>query len=193
MARKRSFDSNVVLDQIMIYFWRHGFQATGFRELTTETGIKAQSLYNAYGSKNALYYQALEHYVAVTSEVADGIVASDQTWDNKVAALLILDWGKLPYPDGCMVISSLSEFDEIDPKLNEVSNKLFEHLTACFIKVLQPVADELRADLEIGGIATQLLTIHNGIQVAVRDNQYPTDIRQIVATTIQALRTEKTV
>lgn len=188
LARKRSFDLEVVLDQIMIYFWQYGFRKTGFRDLTTATGIKTQSLYNAYGSKDQLYYQALTHYVNVTNQTADQILETDQSADQKLTALLILDWGSRPYPPGCMVISSLSEFDQIDPKLHEVANTLFDHLTSSFMTVLNTMQADLRPDLELSAIAAELLTLHNGIQVAVRDNPDPTTIETITATTIQSIK-----
>lgn len=188
MPRKRSFDPAVVLDQIMISFWENGFQETGFRELTALTGVKSQSLVNAFGSKQQLYIQAMEHYVAVASDLADKIVANDQPGDQQLAALLVLDWGKLPYPSGCMVISSLGEADQLSSQLDAVANRLYRHLEHCFYRVLTRMTDQLRPGLSLDGLAAQLLTIHNGIQVAVQDNHYPANVDQIIATTLQTLK-----
>lgn len=187
MTRKRSFDTSEVLDTIMIYFWRNGYKETGFRQLTTETGIQAQSLYNAFGSKQKLYYSALEHYVDVASQLAGEIVKKDEQNIEKLRQLLILDWEDLPYPPGCMVISSLSEFDQIDPKLNDVANRLFNNLTNNFKQVLSLMAADLTPNVSIESIANQLLTVHNGIQVAVRDDKYSVDIDDIVTTTIKLI------
>jgi len=188
MPRKRSFDTTAVLDKIMVYFWENGFQDTGFRQLTAETGVQAQSLYNAFGSKEKLYLQAMEHYVVVASAMADKIVANDQTSDEQLAALLILDWGKLPYPSGCMVISSLGEADQITPQLDQVANRLYRHLEACFRQVLSTMTPELRSAPSLDALAAQLLTIHNGIQVAVQDNHYPANVDQLISTTLSLLK-----
>ncbi|MGP4115653.1 TetR/AcrR family transcriptional regulator [Levilactobacillus zymae] len=186
MPRKRSFDKAAVLNQIMVYFWRNGFQETGLRELTDLTGVQAQSLYNAFGSKEALYVQAMEHYVTVAIAKADQILASDLAAEEQIGALLVLDWGKLPYPAGCMVISS-GELDQVNPQLDAVANRLYDHLTICFQQVLTTLPD-LRPGLPIDGLAVQLLTLHNGIQVAVQDDHYPANVQQLITTTLQTLK-----
>lgn len=188
MARKRSFDPDEVLEQIMISFWQHGFQETGLRELTKATGVQAQSLYNAFGSKQNLYYQAMEHYVSVASQMADDIVATDRSGDEKIADLLVLDWGKLPYPAGCMIISSLGDVDQMADKLDAVANRLSAHLTACFRQILATMTTELNPALSLDGLAAQLLTLHDGIQVSVQDNRYSANVTQIIKTTLAAFK-----
>jgi len=188
LARKRSFDVDKTLDEVMIYFWNNGFERTGYRELTKATGIKSQSLYNAYGSKNELYYQSLMHYVTVTNNAADDIVQSSKTPEQKLAALLILDWKDLPYPKGCMVMSSVSEFDNIDSKLNKVAELLFEHLKSGFVEILTSMKKEIRSDLKIDDIADEFLILHNGIQIEVAREKSILNIQKIVATSIKSIK-----
>ena len=47
----------------MLVFWRKGFAATSMNDLCDAMGIRSPSLYAAFGSKEALYLEALEHYV----------------------------------------------------------------------------------------------------------------------------------
>ncbi|MDP4097797.1 TetR/AcrR family transcriptional regulator [Paenibacillus sp. P96] len=63
MARHKEFDMTEVLDRAMDHFWRHGYDGTSMQELVHHVGIKAQSLYNAFGGKRDLYFAALKHYV----------------------------------------------------------------------------------------------------------------------------------
>ena len=62
MGRARGFDEGAVLEQALACFWRHGYEACGVRELTDATGLKPQSLYNAFGSKRGLFLAALRRY-----------------------------------------------------------------------------------------------------------------------------------
>jgi TetR/AcrR family transcriptional repressor of nem operon len=63
MARPRSVEDETLLPKAMLLFWSLGYANTGIRELEDALGLKAPSLYNRFGSKEALFHAALEHYV----------------------------------------------------------------------------------------------------------------------------------
>ncbi len=44
-------------------FWRKGFANTSISDLTDELNINRFSLYNTYGDKQQLYYEALDAYL----------------------------------------------------------------------------------------------------------------------------------
>nr|WP_057929034.1 helix-turn-helix domain-containing protein [Burkholderia ambifaria] len=46
----------------MEVFWRLGYEGTPMTDLTAAMGIASPSLYAAFGSKEALFRQAVEHY-----------------------------------------------------------------------------------------------------------------------------------
>ncbi len=188
MARKLSFNSDVILEKIMIYFWKNGFEATGFRELTIATGIKTQSLYNAFGNKNELFYQALNRYVSTFSQLSTQIIQSNKTPEQKLRDLLIFDTKPANYPQGCLVVNSLAKLDQIDPRLTQIANKQFDELAANFMLVLTSMKHELRADLPIETLASELLLLHNGIQQVIRNPKESANIHAIVATTIKSLK-----
>lgn len=62
MPRPREFDRDAALDKAMKLFWEKGFAATSTDSLLAEMGIGRQSLYNAFGDKQALFLKALERY-----------------------------------------------------------------------------------------------------------------------------------
>jgi len=62
MARKREFDEEKVLDQVMRTFWRHGYKGTSIEFLVEATGLHRSSLYGSFGRKEDLYRRALERY-----------------------------------------------------------------------------------------------------------------------------------
>ena len=47
----------------MVLFWRKGFEATSMTDLCEAMGVRSPSLYAAFGSKEALYLEALGRYV----------------------------------------------------------------------------------------------------------------------------------
>ena len=62
-GRPREFDRGAALEAAMLAFWRKGFAATSMNDLCDVMDIRLQSLYAAFGSKEALYLEAVEHYV----------------------------------------------------------------------------------------------------------------------------------
>jgi AcrR family transcriptional regulator len=62
VGRPRTFDVEKALQQAMQVFWRKGYLGTSLSDLTDAMGINRPSLYAAFGNKQSLFRQALEHY-----------------------------------------------------------------------------------------------------------------------------------
>ena len=92
-GRPRGFDRAAALAKATRLFWEKGYEATSISDLTEALGIGAPSLYAAFGSKEALYTEALNYYCesnealvwgralkgpreAVVSRVADRLAVS---------------------------------------------------------------------------------------------------------------------
>ncbi|AOY79641.1 TetR/AcrR family transcriptional regulator [Moorena producens JHB] len=62
VGRKLEFDREEALEKAMDLFWSKGYNATGLNDLLKHMGIQRQSLYNTFGSKHALFLEAVQHY-----------------------------------------------------------------------------------------------------------------------------------
>ncbi len=62
MARPRSFNTDQVLDQVMLLFWEKGYGATSMMDIQQATGLKPGSLYDTFGGKSELFFKAIDHY-----------------------------------------------------------------------------------------------------------------------------------
>jgi TetR/AcrR family transcriptional regulator, transcriptional repressor for nem operon len=75
MPREREFKEEEVLAAASQVFSTHGFAGTSVAMLTEATGLGKQSLYNAFGDKEALYLRAVNYaagqYACVAQEMAD--------------------------------------------------------------------------------------------------------------------------
>jgi AcrR family transcriptional regulator len=77
IGRPREFDRGAALKAAMVLFWRKGFAATSMNDLCEAMGVRSPSLYAAFGSKEALYLEAIQHYVEMFGPpVWDGLAAS---------------------------------------------------------------------------------------------------------------------
>lgn len=61
-GRPREFDRVAALGAATRLFWIKGYEATSIADLTEAMGIGTKSLYAAFGSKDALYAEALKYY-----------------------------------------------------------------------------------------------------------------------------------
>ena len=59
---RRQFDREEALATAMELFWRHGYEATSMAMLLKAMGLTAPSLYAAFGNKEKLFAEAVEHY-----------------------------------------------------------------------------------------------------------------------------------
>ncbi|MFK7765495.1 MAG: TetR/AcrR family transcriptional regulator [Roseobacter sp.] len=62
MPWEKSFDIDEATDKAIEVFWKKGFEATSMADLIEAMQINKGSLYNAFGSKKALFDRALARY-----------------------------------------------------------------------------------------------------------------------------------
>ena len=110
-GRPRAFDREAALAQATRLFWRKGYRATSIADLTEAMGIGSPSLYAAFGSKEALYAEALRHYGDEYEALVWGRFAPPRTAREAVEALLWIPPRPSPAasadePPGCMVTLS---------------------------------------------------------------------------------------
>lgn len=118
MGRKREFDVDEALDAALGEFWRKGYEATSYTDLTQATGVERPGLYSAFGNKESLFRRALEryyeHYLAFFPQ------ALSQPTARGVAEHILRGVAELNtrYPDrrGCLGIHGvLAGSDDAEP------------------------------------------------------------------------------
>ena len=87
-GRPRQFDPDEVLDQLLRVFWEKGFEATSISDLVEATGLNKSSLYNEFGSKDAAYRRALEHYMEARLAIFREVLANGTGGLEDVETLL---------------------------------------------------------------------------------------------------------
>lgn len=173
-GRPRAFDREAALAQAMRLFWQKGFDATSIADLTAAMGIASPSLYAAFGSKEALYAEALEHYTATFAwgwkSFHEAPTARDavQAWLMDSAAFLT--GGVLDVPLGCMVTLSGAGAAG-HPELCALTRTMRSAARPVIrARLERGVADgEIPASADLDALARLVQMIQNGMSFQARD------------------------
>jgi AcrR family transcriptional regulator len=173
-GRPRAFDRADALQKAMLLFWEKGFQGAAMSELTAAMGINAPSLYACFGSKEALYREAMALYDdyegggfgAALAAAPDARTAIETYLMG--SAKLFTRPGK---PAGCMVVLSVIQAagvsEEAACELRDARAEMQRLLEARL--QAEAAKGALPASCDISAIASFYITVQQGMSIRARD------------------------
>ncbi len=177
MGRPRTFDRDVAITQAMHLFWEHGYDATSLSQLKANIGggITAPSFYAAFGSKQALFNEVMERYLATHGRVSDSLF--DTTLPPREAIELTLRRSakmqcEPDHPKGCLVALGLmsacsEESKTISEPLARTRNQNRAAMAACIERAI--AAGELPATVVPETLAAVFDSFLLGLSTLARD------------------------
>ena len=147
-GRPKNFDRSVALHQAMKLFWERGYEGTSFDDLTAAMGISPSSFYNSFGSKERLYHEATEAFMARSGEWFAGELGA--ATDAKTAFHQLLKAAACAatqdgMPTGCMI--SLAG-THVPPALAALRERMAGHRGAA----QSAMAERIRRGIEEGDL-----------------------------------------
>jgi TetR/AcrR family transcriptional repressor of nem operon len=180
MPRPRAFDDAAVLDAATDHFWRYGYAATSVRDLGDAMGLVPASLYNAFGSKHALFARCLDRYLDANMrariarlEATHPPLAAIAAFLNEIVTRSLAD------ARGCLLVNSALEVAPHDVRIGSVIAARLGELEAFFRRcVLAGQRDGSIAALPpANDLARLLLTTVMGLRVLARGKPEPALLR----------------
>lgn len=174
-GRPRSFDYEAALAAATRVFWDKGYTATSISDLTEAMGIGSPSLYAAFGSKEALYAEAIRHYQATYESIVWAKFSAAATAREAVESLLFdsaaaLTGSLLDMPRGCMVtLSSVSNegHAELGAMVKAARGILRDRLVG---RLEQAARDgEIPPSVDTRALARFVQIVQNGMSILARD------------------------
>ncbi|TKT80070.1 TetR/AcrR family transcriptional regulator [Aquamicrobium sp. LC103] len=173
-GRPRRFDRENALKSAMVLFWKKGYAGASLSDLTAAMGINSPSLYAAFGSKEALFREALALYgKSESGEIWEPIVTG-RTAREAIAGFLhgtAISFTRPGKPAGCLVVlGALHADDAGEAVCGALRDKRVENVAEISERLKRAIAEgELPPSIDCDAIASFYVTVQQGMSIQARD------------------------
>jgi AcrR family transcriptional regulator len=185
-GRPREFDRKEALRRAMTVFWQKGFDGASLSDLTAAMEINPPSLYAAFGDKEALYIEALQHYLTSTA-------CRETFWANIPTARacvegLLLYAAKMHAGNGAGCMLMMSGLNTSSAKVRKTAIACRANAEALLKKRIERGIreGELPADTDAAALAKFYETVLQGLSIQASDGASPKTLQAVVATAMRA-------
>lgn len=191
--RPREFDQDDVLQVAFDQFWRKGVRGTSLSDIARDAGVQRGSLYNAFGSKEALFLRAYERYaseylVSIRKTLSSGTLRQRLT---AYFDLTIKNFRSGSPSRGCPTTRGLMELASEGEGLDENARKAFADLVTRIAALVQDALSEGAERGEFNGdpetAALHIATVTRGLAVLERAFGDEIQLRKIAKHTVSII------
>jgi AcrR family transcriptional regulator len=177
MGRPRAFDRQQAVEQAMHLFWEYGYETTSLSQLKAHIGggISAPSFYAAFGSKEALFTEAVQCYLATYARVTDCL------WDDDISPKEAVELAlrrstkmqcESGHPKGCMVALGImstptAEHVHIAKPLTASRSRTLQGFVRCVERGI--ATGELSEQTDARSLGTTFNSFLLGVSISARD------------------------
>ncbi len=188
-GRPRSFDREAALSAATRLFWERGYEAASIADLTEAMGIRAPSLYAAFGDKRALFEEVLTAYGRSYGAFMTRALDEEPSIRDGVARMLreaAAEYSAPGRPHGCLVASSAVNCAtaEVRQRLRDIraanTADIERRITEAVADGREPASTDPRALARFIGAVVQ------GMSQQARDGAGRGDLELIAETAMRA-------
>ncbi|MFI8011573.1 TetR/AcrR family transcriptional regulator [Acinetobacter sp. ABJ-A23_2] len=190
-GRPREFDREEALVKARDFFWLHGYEGTSMSDLVEVLGIASARIYKAFGSKEALFREAVNHYENNEGNFALNALKQKNIKDaiNQLFQDALALYTQTNHSYGCMVVSAASV-------LGEENQAVLEWMKAQRIARGQSLVDrfvqaksdgQLVAEADPKILGQYYALVLHGLSVQARDGYSKEELATVISFALQNL------
>lgn len=158
----------------MELFWMKGFDNTSMADLTSAMGLNPPSVYAAFGSKEALFREALDLYAHTEGCGIWEHVETAATVHDAISTLLratAASYTRGPDPRGCMIVLAAPQMEGANPAVcDDLKARRLNNLVVLERRLERGVAEgELPPGTDCASIASYFACVQHGMSILARD------------------------
>lgn len=190
-GRPLSFDRDAALHKAMLLFWGNGYETTSVSELTKAMQITAPSLYTAFGDKERLFLEAVEHYQTGATVTALGLIREASTGREAASKLLLesaIAFTGKDTPPGCLLASSAATGSAAAAGVRAALTAIRRQIE---LALRRKAAADLKSgnlvpETDVAALAAFTVATIQGMSVAARDGADRRKLERIARTALAA-------
>lgn len=191
-GRPRSFDRDAALQRAMELFWANGYEGTQLTELMVAMGINPPSFYAAFGSKEAIFGEAINLYLSTVGAGSMRALAESGNVRDAIKSMLLASAEialASPSSGGCMVSLGLvnchRQHADLHTHMRDLRCKTVLRIQE---RLEQGIAEgDLPTRTDTGRLATYFATVLQGLSLQAQDGATRDDLYGIVETAMHVL------
>lgn len=173
-GRPRSFDKDEALKKAMHVFWEKGYEGTTMADLIESIGMKAPSIYAAFGNKDAIFKEVVRCYLPVVVEGQLSALNSSSKIYKAVENTLKACVGLYTCDDNphtCLIMTAAINTAPEHSEHIETLRSLREKYKSAWEKRFKQakLEQQLSADANPGELAEYFTTLIQGMTIKAKD------------------------
>lgn len=183
-GRPLSFDREQAIEQALLLFWNHGYEATSLNELTAALNVSPSSIYTAFGDKKGLFLAAVQRYTSgpVNSE---SIIQRAPTGRDAAFGLLraaAIGFTGESTPRGCLLASSAISCSATAQDVKDALADMRKAIEASLRnKIKRSIKDgSIPAGTDAAALAAHTLAVIQGMSTLARDGASRASLLKVV-------------
>ncbi len=166
-GRPSIFDRDKLIQEVTQLFWTSGYKALSFNEISQETGLTRASLYNAFGSKEALLMEALDVYFAQAPDTALQHIKKGELVGPvffKVFKVGCQRWASDEKRRGCFGVNCLNELMNSQSELGDSFKAMYEEKRLFVVSLIKRaiIQEELPINTNAEATGNMILAFMSG-------------------------------
>ena len=192
VGRPREFDRDEALAKARDVFWARGYEGVAMTDLVDALGLASARIYAAFGSKEALFREAVALYDAGEGGFATRALEQEPTAHSAIQRILrdaIETYTRRGRPHGCMVVSAATNCARDNDGIRDWLGELRKQRTASLVERLRRAVTEgeLKPEADAQALGDYYATILHGLSVQARDGVSKDRLSAVIPTAMAAL------